>query len=410
MIMTAEQNNFCFGKTVLKLGLLVVAVTVFSGGNMSINANETGILLNGHITKNINIEEQNNALFLCEKEWKKELTNKYKGNKIIYAEKGVAYVKLSQVINKRKIKLNVVEVNKKVNPNLEVIPKISKSGLHSRARIKDVVNSKNTIAAVNGTYFKQNTGTPLGLLVINNKILSGPMYERVALLISNDKYEISKVKFNGNITYKKQIIKIDNINQPRTMQNQVLIYNHHWANKSPKMKNSLQISVLNNKIIAKSSNSLIIPKNGYVISAPTEKISKLKIGDKIKINYNLIPYKENTQHVISGGPYLIKNGQTYIDITAEKLNAISGKNPRTAIGYTKDNVLIMVTVEGRKEGQSGVTLKELANIMKKLNCYEAINLDGGSSTVMYFNGKTINGSNISTAMINNILSVNLYNG
>ena len=56
----------------------------------------------------------------------------------------------------------------------------------------------------------------------------------------------------------------------------------------------------------------------------------------------------------------MKDGEIFLDVSSEKLNAIAGKNPRTAIGYTKDNVLIMVTVDGRKEGSTGVTVKELA--------------------------------------------------
>ena len=66
----------------------------------------------------------------------------------------------------------------------------------------------------------------------------------------------------------------------------------------------------------------------------------------------------------------------------------------------------MVTVEGRKEGSTGVTLEELSAVMKKLGCYEAINLDGGSSTVMYINGKIHTGSTINGAVaINNALIV-----
>ena len=68
--------------------------------------------------------------------------------------------------------------------------------------------------------------------------------------------------------------------------------------------------------------------------------------------------------------------------------------------------MLMVTIDGRKEGSTGVTLKELANIMKDLGCYEAINLDGGSSTVMYVDGNIYTGSNIkNSAAISNALAV-----
>ncbi len=77
-------------------------------------------------------------------------------------------------------------------------------------------------------------------------------------------------------------------------------------------------------------------------------------------------------------------------MTAQKLGAVGGKNPRTAIGYTKDNNMIMVTVDGREGSSVGMTLMQLAGFMKSLECVNAMNLDGGGSTVMYVNGKIVN--------------------
>ena len=77
-------------------------------------------------------------------------------------------------------------------------------------------------------------------------------------------------------------------------------------------------------------------------------------------------------------------------MTAQKLGSVGGKNPRTAIGYTKDNEMIMVAVDGREGSSVGMTLMQLANFMKSLGCVNAMNLDGGGSTVMYVNGQVVN--------------------
>ena len=77
-------------------------------------------------------------------------------------------------------------------------------------------------------------------------------------------------------------------------------------------------------------------------------------------------------------------------MTAQKLNSIGGKNPRSAIGYTADGNLIMVAVDGREGSSVGMTLMQLANFMKKAGCINAMNLDGGGSTVMYVNGQVEN--------------------
>lgn len=98
----------------------------------------------------------------------------------------------------------------------------------------------------------------------------------------------------------------------------------------------------------------------------------------------------NVQHIISGGPYLLKDNQIFIDMTAQKLQSIGGRNPRTAIGYTEDNNLVLVAVDGREGSSVGLTLVELAKLMKTLGCTNAINLDGGGSTVMYIKGQIVN--------------------
>ena len=62
----------------------------------------------------------------------------------------------------------------------------------------------------------------------------------------------------------------------------------------------------------------------------------------------------------------------------------AGLNPRTAIGYSANKKWILMTVvDGRNKGVSeGVTLPELAKIMKNLGCTDAINLDGGGSSIL----------------------------
>lgn len=400
----AERRIVSSEKMVLKLGFVIMVLAVFSGQNMTMNAFETGSVLQQYIHENTMYKEQSNdALFL----WEESLVQKYGKNKVQKIEDGVVYVSLVKYINSRRIKINVAEVNRNLNENIEISPLMGANKSHKKAKINNIAIQNNVLVAVNGTYFKQDTGTPLGALVIDNEIISGPIYERVGMGISDKGFKTSKITFSGEIKNKIATVKITNINQPRMMYSEVLMYNQNWGETSgAAKKNSSHIAVVNNKIIAKSDYPLYIPDNGYVISAPKELLSDFKLGDKVAINYNLNPNWEDTSHIISGGPYLLKDGDVFIDATSQKLNSITGRNPRTAIGYTKDNVMLMVTVDGRKEGLSGVTLKELASIMKDLGCYEAINLDGGSSTVMYVDGNVYTGSNVkNSTAISNALAV-----
>jgi hypothetical protein len=92
---------------------------------------------------------------------------------------------------------------------------------------------------------------------------------------------------------------------------------------------------------------------------------------------------------VGGGPTLIYKG--VIRITSKEEQIPESENelrPATAMGYTNDERLIMLVIQGRSPGISeGVSLQEEAKILKDLGCYEALNLDGGGSSCMLVNGK-----------------------
>ncbi len=98
---------------------------------------------------------------------------------------------------------------------------------------------------------------------------------------------------------------------------------------------------------------------------------------------------------IGGGPLLINEG-SFVDSYKEELfdgpSGIGpdGNHPRTAVGVTADNKMIIFVCEGREvtEGVKGLTTADVANVLLDLECVEAINLDGGGSSCMLVNGKS----------------------
>ncbi len=89
------------------------------------------------------------------------------------------------------------------------------------------------------------------------------------------------------------------------------------------------------------------------------------------------------------GPYLIMNGKRANLVG----NGGYGTHPRTAIGQRKDGIVLLLTIEGNgnKYGfRGGATMMDLINIFERYNVYNASNLDGGASSVLYINGNVIN--------------------
>jgi exopolysaccharide biosynthesis protein len=107
------------------------------------------------------------------------------------------------------------------------------------------------------------------------------------------------------------------------------------------------------------------------------------------VSHSIKKWKMKT--AIGGGPVLVQEGK--IKITNEEELKFAGKviddkHPRTAMGYSKNNELIILVVEGRNPGiAEGVTLKQEAQILLDIGCYEALNLDGGGSSCLLINGK-----------------------
>ncbi len=291
----------------------------------------------------------------------------------------------------RPVRLNVIEADLNVNPKLRVEPVLASTTLSRKASITAMAKRNNSLVAVNGAFFLPQTGCPLGTMMVNKKLYTGPVFNRVAMGIFDNGFAMDRVKLNATIKSGWNTIKLDNINQPRMSIAYTIAYTPDWGQLSPTTpKNGVQIVVSNNNITSITKSRVQIPKDGYVIVGPASVLGSLKVKEKISLDIKTLPDWENVNHIISGGPYLVKDGKVYVDIQDQKLLAIGGRNPRTAIGYTKDNHFIIVTADGREGSSIGLTLKELAYYMQKIGCVNAMNLDGGGSTVMYVKGYITN--------------------
>lgn len=319
------------------------------------------------------------------------ISQKYKGVTVNNVADGVKHISLVRYYQGRPVKINIVEINQAVAKDYEVRPEIASSTLAHKNTLRTIALKSNSIVAINGGFFKPQTGVPLGTLMINEKIYTGPIYDRVAMGIFKDGYDVGRVQLNASISGNGHKIKIDNINQPRMLSSYILMYTRDWGSYAPASPQyGAQIRIEGNTITAASANPLSIPENGYVLVGPKAQLSKLYGAKFVDTKISTNPKWENVKHIISGGPYLVKDGEVFVDMTAQKLSSIGGRNPRTAIGYTKDNDLILVAVDGREHSSIGLTLTELAYFMKSLGCTNAINLDGGGSTVMYVKGRIVN--------------------
>lgn len=99
--------------------------------------------------------------------------------------------------------------------------------------------------------------------------------------------------------------------------------------------------------------------------------------------------KDGVVNLLAFGPSLIEDGETTVDTNSEVGQSMSS-NPRTAIGIIDENHYIIVVSDGRTSESEGLSLYQLAEVMKSYGVKTAYNLDGGGSSTLYFNGQVIN--------------------
>ena len=119
--------------------------------------------------------------------------------------------------------------------------------------------------------------------------------------------------------------------------------------------------------------------------------------------------KDGVVNLLAFGPALVENGEIAVGKNQEVGQAMAS-NPRTAIGIIDENHYIIVVSDGRTSESEGLSLYQLAEVMKSYGVKTAYNLDGGGSSTLHFNGQVINepttgGNKISERAVSDIVYI-----
>ena len=121
----------------------------------------------------------------------------------------------------------------------------------------------------------------------------------------------------------------------------------------------------------------------------TMKIISMDTANRLNVT-NTLP--ANARDAMQFSPALVINGRQLISGSSGW-----GLQPRSVIGQTAEGQILMAVIDGRQPGYSiGITLGDLTDILYRYGAYQACNLDGGSSAVMYYRGRDITRSSAVT--------------
>jgi hypothetical protein len=282
--------------------------------------------------------------------------------------------------------------------DLQVKLALAQDRLFGSEQVSGIAGRMEAIAAVNGAFFAA-TGRPLGLLMIDGELISEPYASRTALGLGPKLAVMERVGFRGEVTLDdgSRLTTLQGLNRPR-LQDELILYTRQYGTTTNTNAFGLEAVVLDGEVVRIEQGNSTIPPGGFVLSAhgvQRERLGQLAVGDRLDVTVALDPAWDDlgVTQIIGGGPRLVRDGR--LEITGEEElfrdDILVGRAPRTAIGITDDQKLLLVTVNGRQPNISvGMTLEELGNLLIELGAIQAMNLDGGGSTTMVIRDFVLN--------------------
>ena len=166
-------------------------------------------------------------------------------------------------------------------------------------------------------------------------------------------------------------------------------------------KGDTLLFVRRGQLSLKSGSS--IPRDGAVLAAygpgsRAKELQSMADGDTVRVLLATLPRLARNALptlLVGGWPRILRDGANVAADAPTVEGTISrnaeARHPRTAIGFSRDSsMLYLLAVDGRSQESVGMTLVELADLMKRVGAWQAMNFDGGGSTTMVINGALVN--------------------
>ena len=270
------------------------------------------------------------------------------------------------------------------------------------------------LAAINGGFFEMAgtlRGESVGALKIDGEWVSEPEQGRavIGFRTVDGKIEayIDRIALRQELVLLSgKTLPIDGMNRSRGA-NELVIYRPHFHTVTLTMPDGVEVVVKNGEVtdIRNGKGSSRIPADGYILSASGKRradlLAQIVQGDTVQIRETIIPERvgdsglwTSFRHIIGGGPLLLQD-RTPTPTEAYEREGFdrafhSFWHPRTAIGKKADGTLLFVTITGAEAGvRRGVMLPRLAELFLEWGATDALNLDGGNSSMLVIRNEVV---------------------
>lgn len=274
-----------------------------------------------------------------------------------------------------------------------------------RESVISIANRYGAVASVNGGFFKIGgtfDGKACGTLKIHDWYAL-PFKPRGCIGWSREDQSPKMDRLLVHIHAKGGInqFQIDGLNRMRK-EGEMILFTPCFHRTTLTNPDGEEIIVVNGVIQSIVKNgSTKIPENGYVLSMQRTHplFNTFQVGMELGVSMEITPLMgltssrdwEECDYIVGGTPLLLHHGMRVSDFEFEQTipTFLSNRHARTAVGILPNGNWLFVVVD-KKGLFDGMTIDELADLMEKLGCVDALNLDGGGSSTLVCEGEVKN--------------------
>jgi hypothetical protein len=290
-------------------------------------------------------------------------------------------------------------------------PVLSNGRIAGRATVSTMqrrLSRRATLAGVNGDFFNFITGHPSGVFLRANVLASRSLPQRSSLGIGGDGLlRIGRVGYRAFWKVPDQSRhRLNQFNRPLENRLGFALFVPSWGARTPDVSRVREAVLSRVGPVSPNAEQTVrverlrrggghaVPAGGGIIQArgPSrwELVAQAKPGTVMTIRVGLTPWWPGVDEALGGGPLLVRDGAVVLQAgEAFSSYQLDLRHPRTAVGQLADGRVILFTAD--KAGVSrGLKNTQLAREMARLGAVNAMALDGGGSTTMSFDGRTLN--------------------
>jgi len=316
-------------------------------------------------------------------------------------------------VEERVVKGTAVKMVRMPLDSVQVIVGLARGKVGATETLEGIAKRYGAIAAINGCFFNAYTSSPIKP-PYHTIITQGQLVHigNVGTLLGFDhqgnyRMERVRIEINGEVNHRQEKWLRDwfayFVNHPPNMRNASILFNRYWC-QSTTPNAGIQIVIENGQVTHIGRGSKNIPENGFVLllwGSEESMAERFQIGSTVQFKIDFIGGDPNfwssVREALGCGPRLVANGEIVVNPISEGFThpkILSMSMARSAVGITRSREIMLVTCRG-------ATIKKMAEIMKALGAYDAMNLDGGASSGLWFRGRylTTPGRLISNALL-----------